>query len=168
MVLAEETPEGVTFRFKGNRWAVATIIPGVVLLGLVSKLHFSSHSPNWLLFIVGIFGLLLVYSSIYSATADQWLAVSGNRKTIKFYKKNLYGLVEWERSSQDFQCIKVGRYIRSSNWQIALVCSDGFELYIGENVFGAFTLERAMNLAMKVSNRTGINVESGNQAYSRA
>ena len=158
MVLSEETPESVTFRFNGNRWAMATLILGVILLGLVSKLYLSDFSPDWILFTAGFFGLLLVYSSIYSATADQWLTVSGNRKTVKFYKNNLHGLVEWEKSSREFRGIQVGRHLRSSNWQIALVCSDGVELYIGENVFGALTLEQATNLAMKVSNRTGIKV----------
>lgn len=129
-------------------------------MGLVSKLYLVGHSPNWLLVIVGIFGLLLVYSSIYSVTSDQWLTADGQRKTIKFYKKNLYGLVEWERPKQEFQRIRVGRYLRSTNWQIILVCGDGLELHLGENAFGAFTLERAMNLAMKVSQRTGIMVES--------
>lgn len=162
MVLSEETPESVTFRFKGTRWAVATFIPGVVLLGLVTRLYLSAHSPSRLLVIVGMFGALLVYSSLYSLTADQWLVASGSRKTLKFHKKNLYGLVEWERPPQDFQGITVGRHLRSSNWQITLVCRDGLELYLGEHALGAFTLERALNLARKVSDRTGIMVKSPN------
>ena len=165
MVLSEETPESVTFRFKGDRWAVATLIPGVVLVAVVSKLYISGHSPNWLLLIVGMFGLLLIYSSIYSATADQWLTVDGNRKTIRFYKKNLFGLVEWERSSQDFQGILVGRSLRSSNWHIALICMDGLRLYIGENAFGAFKLERAIDIANKVSSRTGVRVDATNESH---
>lgn len=160
MVLSEETPEDLTFRFKGSRWAVATLIPGVALLWLVRHLHLLGHSQTWMLVVVGMFGLLLVHSSVYSATADQWLIASGCRKTIRFHKKNLYGLVEWEKAPQDFQSIKVQKYMRSSNWQIALVCSDGFELQLGENAFGAFTLERAIHLAAKVSQRTGIPLEA--------
>ncbi len=160
MVLSEETPDSITFRFKGDRWAVATLIPGVILLLVIGVFYSQGHSPNWLLFIVGIFGLLLVYSSIYSATADQWLTVDGKRKTIRFYKKNLYGLVDWERSAPDFQYIKVGRSIRSTNWRTTLVCRDGDELYIGENTFGAFNLESALILANKVSSKTGIIVKS--------
>lgn len=162
MVLSEETHEDVTFRFKGNRWAVATFIPGVALLWLVRHLYLLGRSQTWILVVVGMFGLLLVYSSLYSATADQWLTVSGREKTIRFHKKNLYGLVEWEKAPQEFQSIKVGRYLRSSNWQIALVCRDGFELQLGENAFGAFTLERAIHLAAKVSQRTGIPLEAPN------
>ena len=156
MVLAEETPDTLTFRFNGKAWALTTLVLGVALLALVAKLFASSNLPHWVLAIVGVFGLLLLYSSVYSATADQWLTVSAARKTIRFHKKNLYGLIEWERLPQDFRSIQVGRYIRSSNWQIALVCNDGFELYLGENAFGALSYERAMNLAMKVTSRTGI------------
>ncbi len=160
MVLSEETPEDVTFRFKGNRWAAATFIPGVALLWLVRHLHLLGRSQPWMLAVVGLFGLLLVYSSVYSATADQWLTASGRRKTIRFHKKNLYGLVEWEKVPGEFQSLRVGRHLRSSNWQIALVDRDGFELYLGENAFGAFTLERALHLADKVSQRTGIPLEA--------
>ncbi len=165
MVLSDESPEGVVFRFKGNQWAVATLIPGVALLWIVGKLHFAGQSQNWPLAVVGIFGILLVYSSIYSATADQWLAVSTCRKSITFHKKNLYGLVHWERLPQEFKCLRVGRAGKSSSWHIALICADGLELNLAENVFGAFTYERALDLATKVSDRTGINIESPSRAH---
>ena len=164
MVLSEENSNCITFRFKGNRWAWATLIPGLVLVALAGKLYLSDYSPNWLLLIVGGFGLSLIYSSLYSATADQWLSADADRKTIRFYKKNLYGLVDWERPAQDFLCIKVGRSIRSSSWHIVLVDKDGFELNLGENAFGALTLEKALNLAGKISSKTGIAVKSSAQA----
>ncbi|WP_316413357.1 hypothetical protein [Mesoterricola silvestris] len=160
MVLSDESPERVTFRFKGNRWAVATLIPGIALLGLAGKLYLAGHSQTWPLAVVAIFGILLVYSSIYSVTADQWLAVSSSRKTITFYKKNLYGLVQWERPPHEFKALRVGRNLKASNWHIALVCADGLELDLGENALGAFTYERALDIATKVSSRTGIRIET--------
>ncbi|WP_257309942.1 hypothetical protein [Geothrix fuzhouensis] len=163
MVLAEESPEEVTFRFRGRRWAVATLIPGVALLWLVRYLYLLGRSQTWMLVVVGVFGLMLVYSSVYSATADQWLTVSGLRKTVRFHKKNLYGRVAWEKAPGEFRNIRVGRYTRPSNWHIALVGRDGFELYLGEHAFGAFTLERAIQVAAKVSQRTGIPLEAPNQ-----
>ena len=163
MVLAEETPEEVTFRFRGRRWAVATLIPGVALLWLVRHLHLLGRSQTWMLVVLGMFGLLLVYSSLYSATADQWLTVSGPRKTIRFHKKNLYGLVAWEKGPGEFQSVKVQKHMKSSTWQITLVCSDGFELQLGESALGAFTRERALHLASKVSQRTGIPLEAPNR-----
>lgn len=162
MVLAEETAEEVTFRFRGRRWAVATLIPGVALLGLVRHLYLLGRSQTWMLVVVGVFGVLLVFSTLYSLTADQWLTVSGPRKTVRFHKKNLYGLVAWEKGPGEFQSVKVQKHMKSSTWQVALVCSDGFELQLGESVFGAFTLERAIQLAAKVSQRTGIPLESPN------
>lgn len=159
MVLSGETPDSVTFRFRGNRWALATLIPGLVLLWLTTKLHFIGHSPTWALAVIGVFGMFLVYSSVYSSTATQWLVASSGTRTIKFYKKNLYGLVQWERSQRDFQGIRVGRHLKSSNWQIALVCSDGLELQLGENAFGAFSYESAFDLATKISCRTGIMIQ---------
>ena len=164
MVLTEETPEALTFRFKGNRWALATLLPGVALLLLVGNRYRLGHPLGWLLGVVGLFGLLLVYSSIYSVTAEQWLIAGGPRKAIQFHKKNLYGLVAWERPAQDFRAIRVRRHLRSSNWQITLICLDGLELSLGENAFGAFTQEGAIDLATKVSSRTGILLQSSQQA----
>jgi hypothetical protein len=159
MVLTEETPESATFRFKGNRWALATLLPGLLLLVLVGNRYRLGHPLDWLLGVVGLFGGLLVYSSIYSVTAEQWLVAGGPQRTIRFHKKNLYGLVAWERPAQDFRAIRVGRHLRSSNWQITLVCADGFELALGDHAFGAFTQEGALNLATQVGRRTGIPVE---------
>lgn len=164
MVLSEESPEGVTFRFKGNRWAMGTLVPGIALLWLAVRLHLAGQGPAWHGAVVGTFGLLLVYSSLYSVTADQWLAVSSTRQTITFHKKNLYGLVHWERPAQAFRGLRIGRRAKASNWHIVLVCDDGLELDLGENALGAFTYERALNLARKVSDRLGLRIESPNRA----
>jgi len=39
MVLVEETPDRATFRFEGTRWAVATRVPGLVLVAVAGKLR---------------------------------------------------------------------------------------------------------------------------------
>jgi hypothetical protein len=42
-----------------------------------------------------------------------------------------------------------------------LVGQDGYELFLGENVLGALTRDRALALADKVASRTGIPVQAG-------
>lgn len=165
MVLSEETEDLVAFQFKGNRWALATFIPGVILLGIAVRLYFTENPQNVLLAIVGIFGLMLIYSSVYSLTSVQWLTADSKTKAVKFYKKNIYGLVEWEKQGDDFKEIAVWRNSGSTNWAISLVCNDGYELYIGENVFGALSYEKALAIANKVSSRTGIRINSPNKIY---
>lgn len=160
MVLAEETPESVTFRFNGTRWALLTLIPGMGLVVLACILYVSTHASHFLLAALGLFGLLLLYSSLYSKTANQWLTANGNSKTIRFYKKNLYGLVEWEKSAGDFEGIIVGRHLRATNWHIAVRCRDGYDLFVGENEFGAFTREKALSVANKISSRTGLTIDA--------
>ena len=157
MVLSEETGDSVTFRFRGRRWAVATLIPGSALVVLVGRLHFSPGTSNPLLLgVVGMFGVLLLYSSVYSWTATQWLIAGGSRRSVRFHKKNVYGLVEWEKPGSDFAAIRVWKYSRAQNWSVTLVDQDGYGLHLGENAFGAFGHERACALARKVSSRTGI------------
>ena len=88
MVLEGDANGRVTFRFRGNRWAVWTLIPGVALVGMVWNLYRGGNPSHGLQGVTGLFGLLLIYSSVYSITADQWLAADENKKTVEFYKKN--------------------------------------------------------------------------------
>ena len=163
MILTEETLDSLTFRFNGDRWAVLTLIPGVVLMIVVCALYLQGQSPNWLLLVVGMFGLVLLYSTIISVTGEQWLTVNGSRRTIRFYKKTLYGLVDWERSAPEFECVKVSKNLRSKGWRVSLICNDGDQLFIGEHELGEPDIESAINIATRVSNKTGIIVRSRKQ-----
>jgi hypothetical protein len=158
MVLEEETPDTMTFRFRGRRWAVATLVPGLLLVGTAAKLHLAGNRQTALLAVLGIFGLLLVYSTVYSLTADQWLAVDGRRRTVRFRKKNLYGLVEWERKGSELLEVRVWKPLRSQSWHITIHDRDDFGLEVGENVFGALSKEKAVDLANRIAARTDLPV----------
>ena len=160
MELSEETIDKMMFQFRGRRWAVTTLIPGVILTAIVIKLFASGNQNMVILSIVGLFGVLLIYSSIFSFTANQWLIADGRTKTIKFHKDNIYGLVDWEKSANEFKEIRVWKSIRSTSWKITLICNDGYYLQIGENIFGALDYEKALEIANKVSYRTGIRVNA--------
>ena len=160
MVLTEETLDRVTFRFQGKGWAGATLIPGIILVSIVMILFASGNSSRVMLAIVGLLGMALIYSSVYSLTSTQWLTADANTKKVHFYKKNIYGLVDWERPASEFKEIRVWRSLRATNWAITLVCNDNYRLQIGENVFGAFTFEKALIIAQKVSRRTNIKVNA--------
>jgi nicotinamide riboside transporter PnuC len=163
MVLTEETPDYLTFRFKSQGWAVATLIPGIILVAVVLYLYAIGNPSTLLLAVVGLFGFLLIFSSIYSLSSDQWLTADGRTKTIKFHKQNIYGLTNWERSANEFEEIRVWKSRKAINWATTIVCKDGLLLQIGENVFGAMNYEKALDLANKVSNRSDIKVDAYNK-----
>jgi hypothetical protein len=165
MVLVEETAGELTFRFKGQAWAAATVVPGLALLGVVGWLFRSGYAQRYLLVILGLFGMALLYSSFYSLTASQWLRAGGERRSLRFHKKNLYGLVDWERPAAEFHCVRVGRSLRSSSWHITLIPLEGAELELGENAFGSYTLEGALALATKLSLRTGVPVVGPSERF---
>jgi len=160
MVLAEETATSVTFRFRNRPWALATCLPGVLLVGLSARLMATGAGPRPLVAVLGVFGLLLLYSTLYSVTATQWLRVDGLHHTVQFHKSNLYGLRAWEKAPTDFRELQVTRGRQQSNWNIVLVDQDGDRLFLGENVFGALSRARAMAIAGKVGDRTGIRIEA--------
>jgi hypothetical protein len=160
MVLAEETEDRVTFRFRGDRWAAATLVPGLLLAGIAVRLLLGGHRPGPLSWILGGLGLLLLWSTLYSFTATQWLQAVQSRRSVVFRKRNLYGLVAWERRADAFQGLRVGRSLRSLNWHIELVCADGTVLPLGENAFGAPDEARALALADRVARRTGIPIQA--------
>lgn len=160
MVLVEETPDRATFRFEGTRWAVATLVPGLVLVAVAGKLLLTGKSLPWVLILTGVFGLALIYSSVYSATASQWLVADRGRRTVTYHRRNLYGQVHWERPAQEFQGLFMGHHrVRDINWQIILRCQDGEDLYLGESIFGAMSLDRALAVAAMIGDRTGIPVQ---------
>ena len=157
MELAEETPASVTFRFRGKRWALGTLLLGLALLGVVLKQ--AGHAPPLGLAVLGGFGVLLLYSSLYSYHSVQWLTVDAQNRTIRFHKKNFYGLLAWEKPAFAFQGIQVLRAGKASNWSIVLVADDGYRLQLGESFVGAWTRAKALELAHKVSSRSGLPVE---------
>ncbi len=164
MVLVEESELRQVFRFRNKRWGVATLVAGLVLIASLGWLQ-ATHKAGFLQSAIFYgFGVLLLYSSLYSLRADQWLIVDGNRRSIHFHKSNLYGLVDWERPGLDFKEIRVFRAAtsrgtgRAKNWTIMLASGDGVNLFLGENEFGAFSRERALQLAGKVGQLAGITV----------
>jgi hypothetical protein len=48
MVLMEETPDQLTFRFQGRAWAAFTGLLGLVLTLVAAKVYFASQLPHWL------------------------------------------------------------------------------------------------------------------------
>jgi hypothetical protein len=159
MVLSEETGASVIFRFRSGRWAAATLVLGGLLLAVATRGWLHGSGPRALLAVLAGFGLLLLYSTVYSLTATQWLKADPATRTVTFYKDNLYGRVAWEKPACEFQAIRVFRQMKSSTWTILLVDQEGYELSLGENVFGAWSRKRALALADKVSSRTGIAVQ---------
>jgi hypothetical protein len=129
MVLSEETLDRVTFRFRGQRWAVATVIPGVILIAIVIVFSIRGNTAALLLLSVGLLGLILLYSSVYSLTANQWLTADGRTRMLKFHKENIYGLVDWERRAAEFTEIRVWKSLRSTSWAITIICGDGYCLH---------------------------------------
>ena len=134
---------------------------GLVLIALLSWFEFDRGVRFAQLAIFYGFGLLFLYSSLYSFMADQVLVVDGTNRSLHFHKRNLYGRVEWDRGGDQFTDIRVFRPGRiesasASNWSIMLVASDGLRLFLGENEFGALSRKRAMALAENVGRLTGI------------
>jgi len=168
MVLAEETATSVTFRFRNRPWALVTGPLGAAVLALAARLWAAGASPRPAVAVLAGFGLLLLYSTLYSLTATQWLRVDGLRHTVQFHKQNFYGLLAWEKAAAEFRELQVIRYRQQTNWNIVLVDQDGERLFLGENVLGALSRARALALAEKVGSRTGIRIEAQAEFPSRS
>lgn len=162
MVLAEESENHQLFRFRGKHWALNTFIIGFILVAAATYLTIARKPEMLLLVSLYVLGLLLLYSTLYSLTADQWLMFDGIQRSVRFHKKNLYGNVEWQRPGAEFKEICVFRNFqgdgRNINWTIMLADHDGMQLFLGENEFGSFSRERALILAEKAGRLTGIDV----------
>lgn len=161
MVLVEESDTHQLFRFNGKRWALVTLFLGLACVGIAVCVQFAQTPSPWLQLMLAGFGVLLLFSSVYSFLADQWLLVDGVRHTLKFHKKNLYGSVEWERPGSSFKGLRVFRGYEHKSWTILLRCHDGLELSIGDSEFGCLDREGALALARKAGGLAGIAVIEG-------
>ena len=103
MVLAEKSADRLVFRFRNRLWGMLTVGGGLALIAASAWFEFSHNLRFLQLAIFYFFGLLLLYSSLYSFTADQFLIVDGRDGSVHFHKRNLYGRVDWERHGDQFK-----------------------------------------------------------------
>jgi hypothetical protein len=164
MVLAEASASRLIFRFRNRVWGLATLAGGLTLVGTTAWFQVSHSLQSWQFAIIYLFGLVLLYSSVYSFTADQFLTVDGRDGVVHFHKSNLYGRVDWERPGNQFKEIRVSRARTiqgpgvARNWVITLIGGDGLQLFLGENEFGSMSRDGAKALADNVGRLAGIKV----------
>jgi hypothetical protein len=164
MVLAEDTMDRQLYRFRGSRWAVMTFVLGIGLFAGLAAAH-ANHAPMYGQVALGVMGVLMLYSSVFSLAADQWMRVDGSSRSITFHKKNLYGRIDWKRPGDAFSGIRVFRPSvrggKAISWSIVLVGRESpypIQLAIGENELGSLHRERALEIARKVGTLAGIEV----------
>ena len=96
MALAEDSDERQVYAYQAGIWFLATLIPGVASLGAAIWLHLVFEEIELLitlpLFVVGI---LLLYSTWYSLTADQWLMFDGSLSQEKHIRPDRLGATRW-------------------------------------------------------------------------
>ena len=164
MVLAEDTMDRQLYRFRGCRWAVFTLVMGLGLFAGCALAH-ERHAPVYGQVALAVMGVLMLYSSVFSLAADQWLRVDGSSRSITFHKKNIYGRIDWERPGKAFSGIRVFRPSvrggKAISWSIVLVGRESpypIQLAIGENELGSLHRERALAIAQRVGTLAGIEV----------
>jgi hypothetical protein len=164
MVLAEDTMDRQLYRFRGSRWAAMTLVFGLGLFAGCALAH-EQHAPMYGQVGLAVMGVLMLYSSVFSLAANQWLRVDGSSRSITFHKKNIYGRIDWERPGDAFSGIRVFRPSvrggKAISWSIVLVGRESpypIQLAIGENELGSLHRERALEIARKVGKLAGIEV----------
>lgn len=160
MALAEDGDERQVYVYQARIWMFATLVPGVACLGLAVWLHLDFDDAELLVTLpLFVFGLLMLYSTWYSLTADQWLMFDGEHKLIRFHKRNMYGRIDWELPADDFTCIRVISQKDTKHWVMQLSGRPKQRLLFGDSAFAKMSRTRAITLAEKAGEMTGIRVE---------
>jgi hypothetical protein len=160
MALAEDNDERQVYAYQARIWMLATLVPGVALLGLAIWLHTAFADVELLITLpLIVFGLLMLYSTWYSLTADQWLMFDGEHKLIRFHKRNIYGRIDWELPTTDFTSIELLTLQDAQHWVLKLNGTPIQLLLFGDSAFAKMSHTRALNLAEKAGRLTGIRVE---------
>ena len=160
MALAENSDKRQVYAYQAGIWFLATLIPGVASLGAAIWLHLAFEEIELLitlpLFVVGV---MMLYSTWYSFTADQWLMFDGEHRLIRFHKKNMYGRIDWELPGSDIVCIRVFAQDGENNWALQLKVAQQQNLLFGDSAFAKMSRDRAIALAEQAGQLTGIKVE---------
>lgn len=160
MALAEESAERQVYAYQANRWLLMTLIPGVALFAGAVWMHLSFEEIELLITLpLFLVGLLFLYSSLYSLTADQWLMFDGVHKVVRFHKKNIYGRIDWELPGSEVQCIRVFAKDGKESWALQLKVGSYQDLLFGDSAFTKMSQERAIELAEKAGELSGIRIE---------
>jgi len=160
MALAEDSDERQVYAYQAKIWAWATLVPGVALLGLAIWLHTAFAEIELLVTLpLFVFGLLMLYSTWYSLTADQWLMFDGEHKLIRFHKRNIYGRIDWELPANDFTSIQILTLQDEKHWVLKLNGTPKQRLLFGDSAFAKMSHTRAITLAEKAGQLTGIRVD---------
>jgi hypothetical protein len=163
MALAEDGDERQVYAYQARTWMWATLLPGVALLGLATWLHLAFAEAELLITLpLFVFGLLMLYSTWYSLTADQWLMFDGEHKLVRFHKSNIYGRIDWELPATDFTSIQVLTLQDEKHWVLKLNGTPKQRLLFGDSAFAKMSHTRALTLAEKAGRLTGIGVKSAN------
>jgi hypothetical protein len=160
MALAEESSERQVYAYQARLWMLATLVPGVALLGLAIWLHLNFADIELLVTLpLFVIGFLLLYSTGYSLTADQWLMFDGRNRQVRFHKKNIYGCSDWEYPVSDFTSIRVVCLEGRNQWVLQLEGPQPQRLQFADSAFKKMEKNRAIKLAETLSNLTGIRME---------
>ncbi len=160
MALAEESERRQVYAYQARLWMLATLVPGVACLGLAFWLQTAFEEAELLVTLpLFVFGLLMLYSTWYSLTADQWLMFDGEHKLVRFHKRNMYGRIDWELPAEEFTCIRVICQKDTKHWVLQLIGTPKQRLLFGDSAFAKMSRSRAITLAEKAGELTGIRVQ---------
>lgn len=159
MALAEDGDERQVYAYQANRWLLLTMIPGFALFFGAVWMHYAFEDIEIIITLpLFIVGALFLYSSLYSLTADQWLMFDGVHRLVRFHKKNIYGRIDWEFPGSDIKCIRVFARDGENNWALQLKVGQYPNLLFGDSAFTKMSRDRAVALAEKAGQLTGIEV----------
>jgi hypothetical protein len=164
MALAEDSDERQVYAYQAGVWFLATLVPGVAALGGAIWLHLAFEDIELFITLpLFVVSFLMLYSTWYSLTADQWLMFDGVHRLVRFHKKNLYGRIDWELPGSEIICIRVFAQDGENNWALQLKVDQQPNLLFGDSAFAKMSHDRALALAEKAGQLVGVRVESLSQ-----
>ena len=160
MALVEDSAERQVYVYQANRWLLLTVLPGIALFGGAVWMHFVFEDIELLITLpLFMVGALFLYSSLYSLTADQWLMFDGVHQLVRFHKKNIYGRIDWEFPGREIKCIRVMAQEGKNSWVLQLKVNQQQDLLFSDSAFAKMSRGRAMELAEKAGQLSGIRVD---------
>jgi len=157
MVLTEQSEQRLLFRFQAMRWAWFTL---VLAIGLGGGATLALIQGSLLLCgILTLFSLLMLYSTVFSWNASQFLEIDFAAGSAHYVERNHYRKIDRVIAFSEFSGISIFRPTSEQstiNWITRLETQDGEAFVIGHSEFGSLEYEAAKALAGRIAQGVGI------------
>lgn len=166
MVLEDDRPGRLLFRFQAGKWAFITLGLSIVLF-VATFFMVRQFGLSWAVLPFFLFAVLFAWSTLYSLRAKRWLEIDADQRRVHYTEQTLYKNESWDRPFGEFRCVRIYHprqfgegHRRTLNLVIELIADDDRFFRLGYHEFGAVREGKAAELGRRIAGMMNLPFEN--------